>query len=96
MKKYNTIFNFSENPTFDFIHINNQKVKVRLYLNGNKQFELSFTYNGKAYSLILDPIPHKDYQIEYDKIDFNDLVLNQVEQIKLSNRLNEIIDYNEG
>lgn len=93
-KKKLHIFEPYNNPTFDFIYHNQEKIKVRISWKVGFEFMIEFNIKDQKYSLILPPITTDHKLFCRDDINFSGIELHPIEKDNISRRLNEILNYN--
>ena len=94
MKKKNKedIFNADANPTYEYININNQRIKVHISWSEGFAFKLEFSYENEMYKREFPPIPTKEYFFGLDDINFDQIKLHKIERQRLADRLNDILN----
>jgi hypothetical protein len=80
------------NSTFELIHINNEKVKVRITLSSAFIVTLDFTFKMKHYSLELAPISNKEVSFNSNDINFKEIELHIIDKNNLANKVNQLLD----
>lgn len=93
MKKNNNGFKAYENPTYEYIHINNQKVRIDISWSNDFSFKLSFNFRNILYQITLDPIKNEQFIFSFDAINFEKIEINEIDKKIIVDRLNDILDY---
>jgi hypothetical protein len=80
------------NPTYEYIQVNNEKIRVKIFRNEEFSFTLDFYYNGGIYQHVIPKISSNYHIFGRDDISFEGINLNVLEKEKLAKRLNQILN----
>jgi len=95
MKDKDNIFKVTENPSYLFIHIDNHKIKVRIFFESSEKgttFKVDFIFENKNYKTELH-VTQRNNIFYDDDINFQDIELHDIDKQNIADCLNEIMEH---